>query len=55
MSPFHDITELKQIAQAKILMSQNYYEKGNVTKSFRCCSHKCLHCEAGAATLIDSY
>ena len=25
------------------------------TKTFRCCSHKCLYCEAGAAALIDTF
>ena len=49
------MAELKQIAQAKILMSQTLIQKGNVTKSFRCCSHKWLFWEAGTATLIDAF
>ena len=49
------MAELKQIALAKILMSQIVYKKENVNKSFCCCSHKFLYCEAGAAVLIDTF
>ena len=49
------MAKLKQIAQPKILMSQTLIQKRDVTKSFRCCSHKCLYCEAGAAALIDIF
>ena len=55
MASFHAMAELKQTAQAKILMSQKLIRKGNVAKSFRCCSPKCLYCEAGAAALIDTF
>ena len=53
--PFHAKAELKQIAQEKILVPQILVQKGTVTKSFRCCSHKCLYGEAGAAALIDTF
>ena len=55
MAPFHAMAELKQITPTKIFMSQYLFEKENVSKPFRCCSHKCLYCEAGAAALIDTF
>ena len=51
------MTELKQIAQAKILISPILIRKRERYKiiKFRCCSHKCLQCEAGAGALIDTF
>ena len=51
------MAELKQIVRAKILMSQILIRKKECyyCKSFRCCSHKYLYCEAGAAALINTF
>ena len=54
-SPFSCFGQIKQIAQAKILMSQILIRKRECYSSFHCCSHECLYCEAGAAALIDTF